>query len=139
MPQAIATQLETALGPAVDGVQISPLRLFNPSPPCLDIYPADPFLAQSGFGAHEAVWTIRARVLTADNEAGQELLLDLLDPSSAASVRAALRADPTFGGTVDDSGLEEGGPEATGYRIYRDTDASVDYLGCEWALRTALV
>jgi hypothetical protein len=135
---AIAAQLESELAGVIDGIQIDPQRVFNPTPPCIDIYPGNPFLAQSAFGQYEALFAVRARVSMADNQAGQELLLDLLDPRSPMSVRAALRADPTFAGTVDDSGLEDGNLDAGGFTIYQDTAQSEPLLGCEWPLRVVL-
>jgi hypothetical protein len=138
VPTAIAAQLEAVLGPVVPELQVVGHRWFNPTPPALDVYPAPTFLTQNAFRIHEAIWTVRARVSTADNAAGQELLLELLDPYGPASVRAALRSDPTFAGAVEDSGLAQDFPDASGYQVYRDTDAGPDFLGCEWTLRVVL-
>jgi hypothetical protein len=78
---------------------------------------------------------IRARVTTADQQGGQDLLLDLMDPRGAYSLRAALAADPTFGGVCDDSTIEEG---PSGYIAFRDQGTAGDLLGCTWSLRVVL-
>jgi hypothetical protein len=133
---AIAAQLETELLGEVDGVQVVPRFAYNPTPPCVDVYPADPFLYQAAFGAHEAVFIVRARVAYVDSQAGQELLLDLLDPSSSMSLRAALETDPTFGGVVDSSGPEEAAPLSSGLLEYDYGETRL--LGAEWRLRVEL-
>jgi hypothetical protein len=134
---AIADQLLAQLGPAVDGVQVEPRMLFNPTPPCLDIYPGDPFLLQTAMGvaSREAMFVVRARVSTADSEGGQELLLDLLDPRAPTSVLAALDVDRTFAGAVQDSAVADG---PSGYILYTDAGGGGSLLGCEWRVRVIL-
>ena len=120
--QPVAAELE--------GLQIYPYYVRNPSPPCIDVYPADPFQAPSSFGVGRAVFfTIRARVGQADVEAGQVTLLQLLDPTSPASVEEALTADGL--GLGVGVGFPEGTP--TGYRTYDDTLGG-EFLGVEWRL-----
>lgn len=127
--QAVASQLESEID--VDGLQVDPLLNKNPTPPCLDVYPGDPFGEATTFnGGREQLFTIRARVSTADHEAGQELLLSLMD-HGPSSVIAAIAADRTLAGTVDDALVE--GP--SGYIEWRDTDNAGGLLGCEWRLR----
>jgi hypothetical protein len=140
---AIAAQLEQELAPLVDGIQIDPKLVSNPTPPCLDIFP-DPtaFIERTSFGpggGYEAVYTIRARVVTADQQDGQELLLELLDPHGPLSVWAALETDATFGGAVDDSTVEA----VSGFLPYESAGGggagyTGTLLGCEWRLRVAL-
>ena len=86
----------------VAGLQIYAYLNSNPTPPSLDIYPGAPFQTGAGFGVGQSqVWfTIRARVSTADQEAGMKLLLRLMDPNDPASVEAAI-ADTV---TVDPGG-----------------------------------
>jgi hypothetical protein len=140
---AIASQLELELGPQVDGLQGDPKIVWNPTPPCIDILPADPFIERATFGpggGYEAVYTVRARVTTADQQAGQELLLQLLDPHGPLSMWAALEADSTLGGVVQDSNLES----VSGFQPYEAPGgvatggSSGALLGCEWRLRVVL-
>ena len=133
---AIADQLRAQLEATVDGVQVEPRMLFNPTPPCLDIYPGDPFLLQTAMGvaSREAMFVVRARVSTADSEAGQELLLDLLDPRAPTSVLAALTEDRTFAGAVQDSATVG----TSGYILYADPGGNQSLLGCEWRVQVIL-
>jgi hypothetical protein len=139
---AIAAQLVDELAPVVYGIQIEPKLVANPTPPCLDVYPGDPFLERSSFGPRgstEAIFTVRARVVTADQEDGQGLLLELLDPHGPASIWTALEADATLAGTVDDSAVEA----VSGFIPYESAGgAGASYtgtlLGAEWRLRVVL-
>lgn len=135
--EAIAGRLEAGLDPHLDGIQVDPRMVFNPTPPCLDIYPADPFLVQTAFGPgeREATFVIRARVSTADNEGGQELLLDLLDPAGNLSVIDVLAADSTLGGAVQDSAVPIG---PSGFIVYAAEGGGGDLLGAEWRLQVIL-
>ena len=114
-------------------LQVVPRRWFNPTPPAIDMYPAD--LAQEqmtfGFRGRDAFVTIRCRVTMADEDAGQDLLLALSDTEGEASLMAALASDSTLGGTVDNSTVEE----QLGFRVYEDVPGQGGYLGCEWRLR----
>lgn len=131
---AVATQLEVQLGPVVPGIQVERLMIANPTPPTLDIYPGDPFGTDTTFdNGREQIFTIRARVQMADREAGQELLLGLMD-RNGTSVIGALRSDPTLGGTVDDSLVE--GP--SGYTEYVESGGPGRWMGCEWRLQVEL-
>lgn len=129
----IANVLDEQLANGDDALQIEPRLLLTATPPCLDVYPGDPFGEQISFDdGREQLFTIRARVSTADSSGGQELLLELMD-HRAGSVMAALRSDRTLGGTVDDSVVD--GP--SGYIAYADASgaATGSLLGCEWRLR----
>ena len=126
-----------ALAAELDGIQVSPTLVLNPTPPCIDIYPADPFAERNAYGptSWDVVFTVRARVSTADHEGGQLLLLELMDPRSDLSVMAALLTDQTLNGTVNDSEVSVPG----GFSLYQDggpTEAR--WLGCEWRLRMVL-
>src|SRR5262245_11818269 len=129
---AVAGQLQTELGPVVDGVQIVPRMVVNPTPPTIDIYPApDGFQEQIAFGYDQhAVFVVRASVSTADQDAGQDLLLELLDPRGPASVLQALMADPSFGGAVDDSTVTG----ISGFLPYTFDPNGGSLLGAEWRL-----
>jgi hypothetical protein len=129
----IAEALAAALQPLrtdIEDLQIYPYFLLNPTPPAIDIYPGDPFQTGAGFDPARKTlfWTVRARWTTADHDASQQGLLSLLDP---AGLEAALIADSTLGGTVDDVLVVDDSP--TGYREYvADTAINGRLLGAEW-------
>jgi hypothetical protein len=131
---ALAVQLAHELG-VDDGAQLQVVgrRIFNPTPPAIDVYPGDPFGEQVSFGweNRELLFTVRARVSTADHDAGQESLLELMDRNGTGSVIGAVEADRTLGGVVDDSLVE--GP--SGFNLYADVVGGSELLGCEWRLR----
>jgi hypothetical protein len=121
--QPVAAELE--------GLQLYPYYVRNPTPPCIDVYPGDPFQAPAGFSAGRTIFfTVRARVSQADFESGQKLLLQLLDTESPASVEEALTADG-LGLGVGVGFPPDGTP--TGYRTYDDTQGG-EFLGVEWRL-----
>ena len=135
----IVEAMAAALDPVVDaipGLQVSAYMLGNPTPPCVDIYPGDPFFeGPSGFGDDiEAYFTVRARTTTADLEGGQKALLRMLDPRAPESVEAALTSDQTLGGVCQSLGVVP--EEVTGYREYlEDTAANGRLIGCQWRVR----
>jgi len=132
----IAEAIATALQPLRDDIpdlQIYPYFLLNPTPPAIDIYPGDPFQNGAGFdpAAKTLFWTVRARWTTADHDASQQGLLGLLDP---AGLEAALYADDTLGGVVDDVSVVDDTP--SGYREYvADTAINGRLLGAEWRVQ----
>lgn len=136
--QAIADALQP-LTLEIPGLQIDPYINGLPTPPTLDIYP-DPgtFLERSAYGngSWEAVFVVRARVATVDQQAGQQLLLRLMDPRPAepASVIVALETDPTLGGVCDDTNVEF----PTGYGALADPASEQPLLGCIWRTRVVL-
>ena len=94
------------------------------------MYPGDPFQTGAGFGVGEVqlFFTVRGRVSTADQEAGQKLLLRLLDPNDPASVEAALEDVAVV--------VPEG---VSGFREYlEETATNGRLLGCEWRVTTFL-
>ena len=127
--QEIASALEP-ISAQIEGLQVYPYLLSNPTPPALDIYPGAPFQTGAGFGVGQSqVWfTIRARVSTADQEAGMELLLRMMDPNDPASVEAAIAETAA----VTPEGVSE-------FREYvEDTASNGRLLGCEWRVSTFL-
>lgn len=125
----LGTVLESALGDDVN--QVVPRRWFNPTPPSVDIYPADPFRTEdaAGYGQVSGAYqfVVRARVNTADNEAGQDVLLAMMDDENTLCVAAALEDDQTLNGLA--STVYVTGP--SGFRLYDDTGAQA-LLGVEW-------
>lgn len=97
----------------------------DPTPPCLDVFPGNPFQTGSAFqrGGAQVFLTVRARVGMADVMAGQALLLRMLDPEDPLSVEAALW-------DADWAVVVEG---VSGFTQYADDVATVErLLGCEW-------
>ena len=127
--------MAAALAPvkaAIPELQVHPYLNPNPTPPSIDIYPADLFQTGSGFRDDmDTFWTVRARTTTADHEAGQKALLRMLDRRNGASVENALTADQTLGGLVQSVAVTEEG--VTGYRVYlEDPAGNGSLIGCEW-------
>jgi hypothetical protein len=88
-----------------------------------------------GPSSWEAVFVVRARVSTVDWQAGQQLLLRLMDPRSPdTSVVGLLLADGTLGGAVQASTVEL----PTGYGEYADPASDGRLLGCVWRDRVVL-
>jgi hypothetical protein len=136
----IVEGLTTALQPlttTTPDLQLYPYLNINPTPPSIDVYPGDPFQEWLGFDKHgqrerKLFFTVRARVSTADQEDGQKLLLEFLDPNGG--VEDALATDHTLGGAVSDCGVVEEG--VTGIRQYvTDTPTGQSLLGCEWRVQ----
>lgn len=134
--EELASTLEAAFAAVTDiSIQVSPRRLFNPTPPSLDIYPADPFRStdEAGYGdvSGALLFTVRARVHTADTDAGQDLLLAMMDDQDALCVAQAILDEPTLNGYAQDVDVD--GP--TGHRMYVDPGGDGAYLGVEWTVR----
>lgn len=131
----IAEAMALALEPireSLPELQISPFLNFNPTPPSIDIYPADLFQDGLGFGDDSVCYfTVRARVSTADHLAGQRALLRLLDRRAPESVEEALTLDQTLGGVVASTAVAPEG--VSGFREYlEDPQSTGRLLGCEW-------
>lgn len=126
---AMADQIRGVLDDVADmAVQVEPRWVPNPTPPCVDIYPADPSTDQDlralGDLLGEPLFTVRARVDMSDTSAGQDLLLALMDDTDPLSVAAALEESDLAGlaASVDVR-------SRTGY--IRVLDGG-DFLGCMW-------
>ena len=132
MMDSLATGLQTQLcgtvAPIIPELQVDNRQNPNPSPPSLDVYPGtEPFTEQVAFGSgnREYNFTVRARVQTSDNEAGQDLLLAMMDDADPKSVETALW-------TV--SGVKRVvGP--TPYAAFRDVGGQSEWLGCTWRVQ----
>lgn len=136
---AIADAIDVALGQVVDlgEVQVSSTMTLVPTPPSIDIFPAEEFTEQIGFGVgvNRLNFTVRARVGTVANVEGQELLLSLMDPNGDASLAEALLAIAlVVGGTS--YALVVTGP--TGFQVYRDVGGAGDLIGCQWTVGVLL-
>lgn len=139
MMDALAAQLQselcgTANPQVIPNLQVDSRMNPNPTPPSIDVYPGTPFTEAFGFGqgARRYWFTVRARVSTADNVAGQDLLLAMMDDGTAESVEDAIRNVKTYG----DARLGDiEGPSEFG--SFSDTGTREDLLGCTW--RVALL
>lgn len=134
---ALATQIDTYLGgtanPTIPHLQVDGRLIPSPTPPAIDIYPADPFQVAlaMGKGNNELFFTVRARVSTADNEAGQDLLLSLMDPQASTSVTEAVLSNRTLGGVASRVGSVTG---PTAFGLFTDPGGGT-WLGCTWTVR----
>lgn len=142
LEQKLQVAFDDALGDERIRVTVTGRLEPFPTPPAVDIYPSDPFHGtdSASFGDNgEINLTIRARVSTADSEAGQDFLLALMDDQDpdGLSVTEALQADQTLGGLA--SSVYVTGP--SGFTQYIENTAPVRnidagqpgwLLGCEW-------
>ena len=129
---ALAAQLAAELA-TIDGLQAHGRVVWNPTPPCLDIYPAEPYQEPAGMGVgnNYVFLTVRARVNTPDYEGAQDLLLQMMDMDGAYSVEQAIEADKTLGGVVGQV-LVLSGPSEFG--AFVDPGGSA-LLGCTWRVQ----
>lgn len=104
----LATQISTVLcgtaNPVIPSLQVTGRVHSNPTPPCIDMYPSDPFTEATGFGKgmKDYFIDVRARVNLDDSVAGQDLLLSMMDTTSSTSVEQAIlsTASLSSGGTI---------------------------------------
>lgn len=132
---ALADQIRTTVAAVTDvDVQVEPRLVVNPTPPCIDIYPGD-----LGRDAESAAFdeisggyflTVRARVSTADNEAGQDLLLAFMDDTDGLSIGQAIMDDPTLNGYAASADVQA----QTGYVLFPDPGGEGVLLGCQWTV-----
>lgn len=126
---ALADQVSNAVG---QDVQVTPRMNFNPSPPSIDMYPGDAGRDSltAAFDDASGGWfiTVRARVLTADYEAGQNNLLAFMDDEDDRSVVLAVLDEPTISGTATSVDLSS----QSGYTLFPTSDGAGAYLGCLW-------
>ena len=103
--------------------------------PAIDIYmpPATGYEeGLTGFAGHIRYGAfpvlIRARVGTADIYAGEDLLLDMMDDDGPMSIIAAIDADRTLGGVVDNIRMSDIWPWS-GYEDFPMSDGNGILLG----------
>lgn len=131
---AMADQIRAAIDDVTDvDVQVEPLMVLNPTPPCVDMWPGDTArdMPSAAFDDDGGFWfTIRARVSTADSVAGQLLLLALMDDVNPLSLGQALYDEPTLGGIASDLSITN----QTGYVLFPDPGAEGTLLGAQWTV-----
>jgi hypothetical protein len=130
MLDAMADQLRGVIDDVTDvAVQVEPRWVVNPTPPTIDMFPADPStdpeLRAFGEMLGGDLVTVRARVDMSDNTASQDLLLAFMDDEDPLSIAAALQEDKTLGGYASSLDVRD----RSGYvRVLEGGD----YLGCLW-------
>jgi hypothetical protein len=136
---ALAQQIDDQIGSRgtadalIENLQVDGRLVPNPTPPAIDVYPADPFQEALAYGLanNEMFFTVRARVSTSDNEGGQDLLLSLMDPDAATSLAQAVLANRTLGSVVERVGSVLGPSQ---YGLFGDPNGA-SWLGCTWTVR----
>ena len=113
-------------------IQVDSRMTFNPTPPCIDMYPDTPWRGEetAGFGdvSGEYFFIVRARVSTADHDEAQDILLELMDDNGALSVAAALEEDETLGGHASAVHVTD----QSGFTQFIDTGNQGALLGATW-------
>lgn len=126
---ALADQIKEALAGFEYGVQVQGRYVINPSPPTIDIYPGDPERGNESeaFGdiGGEYRLTVRARIGTADYDAGYDFLLALMDDDDDLSLAQAIFDDPTLNGYATTVDVRE----QSGLRAYEHPSGEGALLG----------
>lgn len=131
---ALATQIQAQLDPHIENLQVHGRWLTNPTPPAVDIYPAEEFQQAFTFGpANIMFFTVRARVTVADRDGGQELLLAMMEPEEETSMLQAVLYSRTLGGKVTKASVIAG---PTGYGVFLNPAGEPgSLLGCTWTVQ----
>jgi hypothetical protein len=128
----IAANIESYLGTVISDLQVVDHMEVNPTPPSIDIYPAEPFQAPFKMrGNNDMRFTVRARVHTADHEAGQSVLLGLMNDTGANSLGQAIIQDRSLGGQCGGLVVDEVG----GFQLMLDIGGEGSYMGAVWTVR----
>src|SRR4051812_21685672 len=101
--QEIRQALADAIQGAIPGLQASANVLNNPTPPAAHVMRGDIDydLAMQG-GLHDLHMRVQAFVALASDIGAQVLLDDYLSPDGANSMKAAIEADTSLGGLIQD-------------------------------------
>lgn len=111
--------------------QVSAYMLGDPTPPAMHIIPAEvKYDAAMHRGMDDIRMTIQAYTGIVSDRGAQERLDQLLNPTGATSMKAAVEADTTLGGKVDDLRVVI----ATGYQVYALNGQAGLVVGCEWTV-----
>jgi hypothetical protein len=131
----IADKIADAFAGSDIDVQVDSRMVLMPTPPTVDIYPADPFRSEDEAGFAEGsedegglLFNVRARVSPSDHESQQEVLLAFMDDEDDLCIHAAVLADPTLNGHA----MSIGWQNQTGYVLFPAPDGSVAHIGCLW-------
>lgn len=124
--EGLAANLEAG----VADVQVSAYLLSRTTAPSLQVSGPQEVDFDEAFGRGLDRWTLTVWALAgaATDKGAQKRLDAMIDPSGAGSVKAAVEADTTLGGIVDDLRVET----CSGYTMYALNDATQLYLGAQW-------
>jgi hypothetical protein len=130
---ALADQIRSVIDDVTDvDVQVEPRMILNPTPPCIDMYTADPSedseLRAFGDSVGGELITVRVRVGTADHAAGQDLLLALMDDQDPLSLVEAMNENDTLDGLASSVYPRE----RSGYITFIDSASDAALLGATW-------
>ncbi len=130
---ALRDQIAMEMASADVDVQVGSRMIFNPTPPTIDMWPANPPVEEGTAGMGDVqggdLLTVRVRVDTNDQESNQDVLLDLMDVEHDMSLAGAIMSDPLLGGlaSVDVRGW-------TGLLPYTNADGTTLFVGAEWTV-----
>jgi hypothetical protein len=129
-PADIRTGLKAALD-ELGGFNVLKYQRSVPAVETIWFFPDETTYDAAGTrGLDEWVWTVQAFLSMTIDEAVQQRLDDLLDSSGATSIKAALEADPTLGGAVDDLRVVK----AEGYQLFQIPGAQAEVIGSTWTV-----
>ena len=130
---ALATQIRGYMADTTDvAVQVEGRMILSPTPPSIDIYPAD--TARDPDSASFAdlnggyLLTVRARVNTADAVAGQNLLLAFMDDADNLCLAEAIEEDQT----LDHYAASVSVQAQTGFVVFPEPSGEGAWLGAQW-------
>jgi hypothetical protein len=127
----IRQALADAIQSRIDGIQVSPWLLANPTPPAAHVFPAQLSYHQA-FGNGMETWEFTLQVFVSENagDIGSQQILDrYLSRTGPSSIKAALEDDLTLGGVISDLTVTQ----SSGYRQYM-TQGRANVLGAEWTI-----
>jgi len=128
-PADIRTGLKAALD-VIDGFNVVKYMLSVPAVETIHFFPDSTDYDMAGSrGLDEWVWTVQAFLALSIDESAQRRLDDLLASSGALSVKAAVEADSTLGGVVNDLRVVK----AEGYQLFQ-LPGRGDVLGSTWTV-----
>ena len=138
MPSSTMAQIRSAFAAALEAVfqptdpdgqwQVSAYLLAQPALRSIDVQPTgvEYDLAMAG-GYDRLTFKIRAMVPTTSDVGQQDLIDAMIDPGSATSMKKAVEADRSLGGTVSYVRVMN----ASDYKLY-DVQGATPWLGIEW-------
>lgn len=116
----------------IDDVQVNPYALAQPTPPGLQILPPGTEYDSSFHrGLDEWTFTVQGFVALTSDIGSQILLDEMCAPAGATSVKAALEADVTLGGSVQSLHVQE----QTAGRVIDAAGGGSPMLLVEWRVQ----
>lgn len=125
--EGLATNLGT-----IPEIQVSPYMLVSPLPPVIHVIPAGIEYDRSMHrGLDILTFTVEAFVAMGLDKGAQMKIDSFISPTGTSSVKAAIEADKTLGGIVDDTWVERVG----GYRLVELPEMEQKALSIDWVVR----